>query len=122
MPPESKEVHSRMFRQYDISIVIDKSAPEIGYDIPAKFGCTISEPSNWIERGLTEERGLTFVDQKGEEIDSSVFKHQPYFNPHNEKMEKEAEEIKDFVYSSLLEHYQFGVDEVKVLVSESSSL
>ena len=111
-----------MFRQYEISIVIDKNDQKISYDIPTKFGCTISEPSNWIERGLTEDRGLTFVDQKGEEIDSSVFKHQPYFNPHSEKMDKEAEEIKDFVYSSLLEHFPFGTDEVKVLVSENNSL
>ena len=111
-----------MFRQYDISIVIDKDAPEIGNDIPTKFGCTISEPSNWIERGLTEERGLTFVDQKGEEIDSSIFKHQPYFNPHQDKKDKEEEEIKDLVYSTLLEHYPFENDDVKVLVSENSSL
>ena len=111
-----------MFRQYEISIVIDKNDPEISYDIPTKFGCTISEPSNWVERGLTEERGLTFVDQKGEEIDSIVFKHQPYFNPRNEKMDKEEEEIKDFVYLSLLEHFPFGIDEVKVLVSENNSL
>jgi hypothetical protein len=37
-------------------------------------------------------------------------------------MDKEAEEIKDFVYSSLLEHFPFGIDEVKVLVSENNSL
>ena len=111
-----------MFRQYDISIVIEKSDPEVSYDIPTKFGCSISDPSNWIERGLTEERGLTFVDEKGEEINSPVFKHQAYFNPHNETIDAEAEEIKDFVYSSLLEHFPFGIDDVKVLVSENNSL
>jgi hypothetical protein len=111
-----------MFRRYNISIIIDENAPLVGYNIPTEFGCTISEPSNWVERGLTEERGLTFIDQTGEEINSLIFKHQPYFNPHNEEMIKEEEEIRDLVYSSLNEHCPLGTEDVKVLVNEYNNL
>jgi hypothetical protein len=111
-----------MFRRYNISIIINENAPQIASNFPMEFGCTISDPSNWIERGLTEERGLTFVDPAGEEITSPIFKHQPYFNLRNEKEIKEKEEIKALIYSSLREHYSLGTDEVSVVVEEYTSL
>ena len=112
-----------MFRRYKILITVDgKDVPEIGDKIPTEFGCTISEPSNWIERGATEDRGLTFTDEKGDEINSSVFKHQHLFNPGSENILKESQEITDLIYLALLENFQLEVTEVKVVVNEDDSL
>ena|ERR1700730_14668392 len=111
-----------MFRRYKISITVDKEIPEIENQIPAELGCTISDPSNWIERGSTEERGLTFTNKKGDEIDSPIFQHQHFFNPGNDKKLKENEEISGLIYSALLENFQLETTEVKVVVNEDDSL
>ncbi len=82
------------------------------------FGCSVTEPSNWLPYGTTKERGLTFLDKAGKELISSVFKHQSYFNLLSEKTLSEKNEIKELVYSSILEHYCIKADELTINVME----
>lgn len=73
-----------MFRRYDISIEVTASAIHLN-GIEKQLGCSISEPSNWVEYGGAKERGLTFLDKEGKELTSAVFMHQPIFQPLSDK-------------------------------------
>ncbi len=111
-----------MFRRYKISISVKEDAAQLADNIPKEFGCSISEPSNWIQRGTTTERGLTVLNGKGTEIKSFIFKHQPFFNPDTERTLKEENEIETFVYESLAEHYSLETGQVKIVVKKDTKV
>jgi len=107
-----------MFRRYTISIeVVDDASVELD-GLERVLGCSISEPSNWVEYGSTTERGLTFLDRKGNELSSPVFQHQPYFPSSQHDRRSESDEIKHFVYEALSKHYPVTPAVVKVRVDE----
>jgi len=110
-----------MFRKYTISIISKDDAPEIADNVLKEFGCSVSEPSNWLTPGLTTERGLTFITKRGKELDSFIFRHQPYFNPETDRKVPEEKEIEALIYSALFEYYQLEKSEIKVMVSESGN-
>lgn len=107
-----------MFRRYIITIEVNNAAVEHLRDIEKVFGCSISEPSNWVEYGSTKEKGLTFLDKNGHELASPVFIHQPYFPPTKNNAEAEADEIKQFVLDALARHYPITLADVKIKVVE----
>ncbi len=111
-----------MFRRYTIHIEINESAVENKQEIITMLGCSVSEPSNWVEHGSTKERGLTFLDKDGNELESVVFQHQSYFNSLKEKTGSEANEIKELIYALLFEHYQINRTDVGITVSEYNRL
>ena len=111
-----------MFRRYTIDIEINEAAATNAVGVVKRFGCSVSEPSSWVEYGTTKERSLTFLDQNGQELNSSVFPHQPYFNSLADKMETEIDEIKEFIYSKLSEHFHLAPDNVEITVAEYSRL
>ncbi|MBD0331045.1 MAG: hypothetical protein ICV66_00155 [Chitinophagaceae bacterium] len=111
-----------MFRRYTIHIEIKEGAVENKKDMLEILGCSISEPSNWVEYGSTRERGLTFLDKNGNELQSFVFQHQPYFNSLREKTGSEENEIKEFIYAALSEHYHIDPADVNIIVSEYDRL
>ena len=94
----------------------------LAQEVPKEFGCTISDPSNWLEYGATKERGLTFIDKLGKELDSGIFKHQSYFHLLPEDADDEKEEIYQLVYHALSEHFPFQDDEVRIVVNEYNRL
>lgn len=71
-----------------------------------------------MEYGATKERGLTFLDKDGKELDSVVFKHQQYFNSLNDKTISEKSEIKELVRQVLFKHYHLNSEDVSVTVVE----
>jgi len=108
-----------MYRKYNIAIQLN-TEPNVDNDELLKiFGCSISEPSNWVDYGTTRERGLTFLDKNGKELDSIVFEHQPYFNSVDEKNVSEKDEIKELIYQFLLKHYHIQPGDIIVKVSEA---
>jgi hypothetical protein len=107
-----------MFRRYKISIELTGEAKQTKEEVLKIFGCSVSEPSNWVEYGSSLERGLTFLDETGKELDSFVFKHQARFNTLEEKTGSEEKEIKELIHAALLEHYNIPPEEVKIKVSE----
>jgi hypothetical protein len=103
-----------MFRRYIISIITKTNAPELTSDVLNDFGCSVSEPSNWLALGTTTARGLTFLDKAGKELNSALFKHQPYFNIEKDESITEKEEISSLIYDTLMEYYQLDATEVMV--------
>jgi hypothetical protein len=102
-------------RKYIISIIDQKKAPQIADNIPKDFGCVVSEPSSWLTPE-TLEKGLTFLDKKGNLLHSSIFKHQAYF--HADIAASEERGIELLVSASLFEHYNFEKNDIKVLVTK----
>ena len=107
-----------MYRRYNITINLKKAASEWEEKVIRIFGCSVTEPSNWVEYGGTIERGLTFLDYDGKELDSPVFEHQPVFYSLAHKEIPEKEEIRELVCQALSKHYQLPLDDVSVLVVE----
>src|SRR2546423_12850135 len=105
-----------MFRRYDISVDIKESEPKLKIEIQNLFGCSVSEPSNWAEYGSTKERGLTFLDKDGQELNSNIFHHQSFFNSMEEKKGSEEEEIRELICKTLSDHYQIDPSGVKIIV------
>lgn len=109
-----------MFRRYTISIEVSdtSSLPSNGFE--KVLGCSISEPSNWVEYGTTTERGLTFLDRQGRELISPVFLHQPFLTSSN--AENEIDEIKVLIFDSLAKHYAITPEDIKIRVAEYNRL
>jgi len=115
--PESK--HNTMTRRYIIMIKSGKNAPQIADNVLKDFGCSVSEPSEWLHPGTTIVRGLTFLDKKGKTLESSIFKHQAYFNPQKDNLVPEETEIEQLVYDAIAEHYRLGPGDINVQVAEA---
>ena len=81
-----------------------------------EFGCEISDPSVYLSPGSTN-KGLTFLDAKGNQLESPIFKNQAYFEMENLTQATEESAVEKLVYSLLYEHYQFGKDDVKIMVT-----
>lgn len=107
-----------MFRRYSIIIEASGEAAEHLNGIEKVLGCSISEPSNWVEYGSTKERGLTFLDENGRELTSPVFVHQPYFIPMADNDESEVAEIRSFVVDALARHRSVKPDDILIKVAE----
>lgn len=109
-----------MFRRYTISIEVSNasSLPSNGFE--KVLGCSISDPSNWVEYGSVKERGLTFLDREGRELTSPVFLHQPILTSSN--TESEIDEIKTLIFDSLAKHYAITPEDVKIRVAEYNRL
>jgi hypothetical protein len=101
-------------RKYHISISAHKNAPQIADNILRSFDCIISEPSSWLLKGMTDEKGLTFVDGRGELLHSSIFKHQAYFHSDDRQTEKSAIEL--LIYTTLFDHYTFERKDLRIVV------
>lgn len=107
-----------MFRRYTIVIEAGGETAEHLNGIEKVLGCSISEPSNWVEYGSTKERGLTFLDENGHELTSPIFVHQPYFTPLADDDESEVSEIRNFVVDALTRHRSVNPDNIRIKVSE----
>ncbi len=107
-----------MFRRYTISIEVNDAVAKHIDGIEKVFGCSISEPSNWVEYGSTKERGLTFLDREGHELASPIFKHQPYFTSPEDREESEVDEIKRHIFNALARHCLLTPADVKIKVTE----
>ena len=107
-----------MFRRYVIYIELTGAATVDLQNVEKEFGCSISEPSNWVEYGSTKGRGLTFLDKEGKELSSSVFVHQHVFNASRAEGDSEIDEIKDVVYQMLSRHYPVTPADVRIIVRE----
>lgn len=107
---------NRGLRKYTISISGQKKAPQIADNIPKNFGCAVSEPSSWLAPG-TLEKGLTFLDKKGNPLLSSIFINQAYF--YTDLAAKEESGIEQLVYAILFEHYNFEKNDIQVVVTKS---
>ena len=111
-----------MFRRYTIVITVNETMAEQLHGVEKELGCSISEPSNWVEYGSTSERGLTFLDKNGRELESSIFIHQPYFYLPKVEEESEAHEIMHFIFKTLSTHFSITSDDVKIKVSAYNRL
>ncbi len=111
-----------MFRRYTISIELTNPASVTLDDLEKILGCSISEPSNWVEYGSTKERGLTFLDKEGTELASAVFVHQPLFTALHNNTNNEMDDIKDFVFNILAKHYPITPADIKIRVAEYNRL
>ena len=107
---------NKALRKYTISITGQKTAPQMADDIPKDFGCAVSEPSSWLAPG-TLEKGLTFLNKKGNLLHSSIFKNQAYF--HTDRTSSEEGGIELLVYAILFEHYHFEKNDIQVVVTKS---
>ena len=105
-----------MLRKYTISIQPLKNAAQIADNVMKEFACEISDPSIYLSPGSTN-KGLTFLDAKGNQLESSIFKNQAYFEMENLTQATEESAVEKLVYSLLFEHYQFGKDDVKIMVT-----
>jgi len=105
-----------MLRKYIISIQPLKNAAQIADNVMKEFACEISDPSIYLSPGSTN-KGLTFLDAKGNQLESSIFKNQAYFEMENLTQATEESAVEKLVYSLLFEHYQFGKDDVKIMVT-----
>ena len=108
-----------MFRKYNLGIHVNEGVSFQDDALFKIFGCSISEPSNWFTYGSTKERGLTFLDNTGKELDSTVFEHQPVFSSVDDKNSSEENEIKDLIYQALLKNYDIQPSDVTIEVSEA---
>ena len=108
-----------MLRKYTISIQPIKNAAQIADNVMKEFGCEISEPSIYLSPGSTN-KGLTFLDAKGNQLESSIFKNQAYFHTENIPPVSEEKAIETLVYTILFEHYQFGHDDIKIMVTPAN--
>jgi hypothetical protein len=104
------------YRRYQIFITSRHHQP-LPDGLLSELGCSISEPSNWIEQGNTGERGLTFLDTMGRELDSEVFVHLPIFVKQADKT-TEKKEIEALVFNRVLEVFHLVPDEVHVHVRD----
>jgi hypothetical protein len=91
-------------------------APQIADNVLRSFDCIVSEPSSWILQGMTNEKGLTFIDIGGKVLHSSIFKHQAYFQMETEQSEENA--IERLIYGVLFEHYSFEKSDVRIAVTK----
>jgi hypothetical protein len=101
-------------RKYHISISTNKNAPQIADNILRSFDCIISQPSSWLLQGMTDEKGLTFFDEGGNLLHSSIFKHQAYFHSDERQTEKSAIEL--LIYTTLFDHYSFERKDMRIVV------
>lgn len=106
-----------MLRKYNISILAQKNAPQIADNIVRDFDCAISEPSVWLSPGTTTEKGLTFLDKKGNQLVSSIFKNQAFFKTDIDVSQTEENAIENLIYAVLFEHYHFEKADVNVMVT-----
>jgi hypothetical protein len=111
-----------MNREYSITIKSGKNAPQIADNVLKEFRCSISEPSAWLAPGTTTERGLTFLDKKGNTLVSSLFKHQAYFHRPEQGTVSEKAEIEELIYATITEHYHLVRADIDVKVSEVGKL
>jgi hypothetical protein len=107
---------STSLRKYHIVLSANKRAPQIADNVLRSFDCIISEPSSWILQGMTNEKGLTFLDLGGKVLHSSIFKHQAYFQSEIEQTEEGA--IEGLIYTILFEHYSFEKADVKIAITK----
>ena len=107
-----------MIREYAITIKSGKNAPQIADNVLKEFRCSISEPSTWLTPGTTTERGLTFLDKKGNVLESSLFKHQAFFQRDEHAKVSEKSEIQELVYAIITEHYHIVRADIDVKVDE----
>lgn len=110
-----------MFRKYKIAIQINEGANVYNVELLKIFGCSISEPSNWVAYGSTRERGLTFLDENGKELESIVFEHQPLFNSVDDKNLSEKNEIKELIFQALVKNYRIDPGAISIQVTESNT-
>jgi hypothetical protein len=111
-----------MFRRYTISIDVNGAVAEHIDGIEKVFGCSVSEPSNWVEYGSTKERGLTFLNGEGHELASPIFQHLPYFTAPGEKVDNEVDEIKRHIIDTLTRYFVLAPLNVKIKVTEYNRL
>ncbi len=108
-----------MLKKYNISLKANMNAPQIADNILKEFACEVSDPSIWLSPGTTTEKGLTFLDKKGKQLVSSIFRNQAYFEPDKMHSATDEKAIESLIYTILFEHYQFGKTDVKVIVTSS---
>ena len=105
-------------RRYSISIIADKNAPKIADNVSKDFDCEISEPSALLLPGTTNEKGLSFLDKKGNPLNSPFFKNQAYFHMDTVQRQTEEEAVESLVYTILFDYYSFGKNDAKVIVKK----
>ena len=103
-------------RKYSISIVAHKNAPQMADNVLRDFDCAISEPSIWLLPGSTTAKGLSFLDKKGNPLNSSIFKNQAFFNGDDAQAEEKS--IEKMVYGVLFDSYSFEKSDTKVIVTK----
>ena len=109
-----------VFRKYKITIQLKEGANNYNDEFLKILGCSISEPSNWVTYASTRERGLTFLDENGKELDSIVFEHQPMFNSVDDKSLSEKNEIKELIYQTLFKNYHISPEEIIIHVTDAT--
>ncbi len=109
-----------MDRNYNIEITSKEGSPLIADNVLRKFDCSISDPSKWVTPGTTLEKGLTFLDTKGQDLNSLLFKNQAFFSAPVSIKHTEAESIEAFIYLMLFEHYNFERADITVKVIASA--
>jgi hypothetical protein len=105
-------------RKYNISIIAQKNAPKIADNVLKDFDCEISEPSAWLLPGTTNEKGLSFLDKKGNPLNSPLFKNQAYFHVDTVQAQTEEEAVELLIYTILFDCYTFGKSDAKVIVTK----
>lgn len=104
------------YRRYLISI-----DPRNHHSLPdgllRQFGCSVTEPSNWITERQTLERGLTFLDHDGHELNSEIFVHLPTF-PRTATKSKEKLEIKAHICDRIRECYHIEPSDLLIHIME----
>lgn len=105
-----------IYRRYLISI-----SPKHHHSLPTgleqEFGCSVSEPSNWLEPGSTLERGLTFLDVMGHELHSDAFIHLRTF-PRPDVKTSEKKEIEALIFNRIFEVFHIDPTTVHVHVAD----
>jgi hypothetical protein len=109
-----------VFRKYKITIKLKEGASNYNDELLKILGCSISEPSNWVTYASTKERGLTFLDENGKELDSIVFEHQPLFNSVDDKNLSEKNEIKELICQALFKNYHISPEGVIINVTDAT--
>jgi hypothetical protein len=110
-----------MFRKYNLAIHVNENVTFQNDALLKQFGCSVSEPSNWVAYGSTLERGLTFLDKNGKELNSIVFAHQPFFNPMEEKDVSEKDEIRELICQAVIKNYDISPNDMTIDVTEADA-
>ncbi|MBC7946270.1 MAG: hypothetical protein H7Y42_00210 [Chitinophagaceae bacterium] len=106
-----------MLKKYNVSIKAPKNAPQIADNVIKEFDCEVSDPSSWLEPGTSTQRGLTFLDKKGNQLDSSIFRNMAFFDLDGMRSASDEKAIETLIYKLLYDHYQFEKADVSVTVT-----
>jgi hypothetical protein len=107
-----------MKRKFTISIKPTKQGVVLPDDLAHVFGCYISEAGEVESSSHTKERKLTFIDEKGNELNSDVFEDLAFFYRPDDVVPEEHE-IQKLICTKLDEVYHLDSSDVLVEVSSS---